>query len=117
MSRSWLCIGMLLVSLAADAIGQEARIADPMRPATRGPDASGIAGQRGALRLEGIVFSASRRLALIDGEFLKEGDSLFGLRVERIEQNQVTVRTASRTIVLRPETAPPEEAETAGEPE
>lgn len=118
MSRLFLHGGFVaagLAAVAALAIGQEAPIGDPMRPALRTP--ASAADRQSALRLEGIVFSETRRLALIAGEYLKEGDSLFGMRVERIERNAVTVRSDSRTIVLRPQAAPQEVADTAGEPE
>jgi hypothetical protein len=97
------------------AVGQEKPLQDPMRPAVRAPGgAAGTAATR--LRLEGIVIAASRRLALIDGEFLEEGQRIHGVSIERIDRESVTVRRNGQTVVLRPESVAAMPAADSGEP-
>jgi len=95
---------LLVAACSAHAFGQGAPLADPMRPALRGPGAAGQTGAQ-ALRLAGIVVSPSRRLALIDGEFLEEGQRIYDVQVVRIDKESVTVRRDGKSFVLRPETA------------
>ena len=110
-------LGIAVLFFTNGAIAQDARIADPMRPPSQRANDGGTPGAQAPLRVEGIVISGTRRLAMIAGEFLTEGDSIFGLRIERIEQQAVTLRDATRTIVLRPETMPPESSAFAGDPQ
>jgi MSHA biogenesis protein MshK len=93
---------------------QDAPLADPTRPALRNPGGAGARTASG-LRLEGIVISADRKLALISGEFLAEGDQIYGLRIERIDRDKVTARRNGQTLVLRPESAVPEAEAESGE--
>lgn len=100
----------ILACLAAacamhEAAGQAAALGDPMRPAARAPEAGAVPDGAAALRLEGIVFAASRKLALIDGEFLVEGQRFHDVKIERIQRDQVTVQRDGKTWVLRPESA------------
>lgn len=103
MSSRWLASCLVLLNGFAPVLAQNAQLADPMRPALRTPRGGmGSAGSE-ALRLQGIVIANSRKLALIGGEFLEEGQQIYGLRIERIERESVTVRRDGKTLVLRPE--------------
>ena len=100
---------LIWASSVSLAPGQSAPLADPMRPAVRGPAAGGLA--RDSLRLQGIVIAESRKLALIAGEFLEEGQQIYGVRILSIDRDTITVRRDGKTFVLRPESAAPEAAE------
>ena len=101
--------------VASQVYGQSTPLADPTRPALRRPGGAAGNGASNSLRLEGIVIAASRKLALIDGEFLKEGEQIYGARIERIDRETVTVRRNGKTFVLRPESAPAEVVAESGE--
>ena len=61
------------------------------------------------LDLKGIVNFPDGHLAIVNNQIVKVGDTVSGLRVERITQNSVTVRESNggdRTVTL-PELAPP----------
>lgn len=101
---SRLMITVLLIVAGFPLSAQDAPLADPTRPALRSP--AGAAGRSASsLRLEGIVISANRKLALINGEFLAEGEQIYGLRIERIDRDKVTARRNGQRLVLRPESA------------
>ena len=97
------------------SVAGNAQLADPMRPAMRSPQAA--AGVAAPVRLAGIVIANSRKLALIDGEFLEEGQRIHGVRIVRIERETVTVSRDGQIFVLRPESAVPESAADSGESE
>jgi hypothetical protein len=109
-----ICLAAACISCPAH--GQTAPLADPTRPALRTPGGPAGTGASDSLRLEGIVISASRKLALIDGEFLEEGEQIYGMRIERIEREKVTVRRDGKTLVLRPESGAAEATPESGEP-
>lgn len=94
---------------------QTPALADPMRPATRSAVAGAGAGAAAPLRLQGIVIADSRRLALIDGELLREGQRIHGVSIVRIDADVVTVRRDETVFVLRPETAAPLRSAESGE--
>jgi hypothetical protein len=100
---------------AAGANAQSTPLADPMRPPNRAPETA--SGTLSALRLEGILVSGSRKLALIGGEFLEEGERIHGVHIVRIERETVTVRRDGQTFVLRPESAVAQSAAESGEPQ
>lgn len=102
MSSRYLTAALATVVIVSASYAQEAPLADPMRPALRRPAGAGSRSAE-APRLEGIVISASRRLALIGGEFLQEGEQIYGTRIQRIERDSVTVVRNGKTLVLRPE--------------
>ena len=110
-------LGIAVLFLTGGVFAQDARVADPTQPPSQRAGEGSASGGRAPLRVEGIVVSGTRRLVMIAGEFLTEGDSIFGLRVERIEQHAVTLRDATRTLVLSPQTALPESAAFAGDPQ
>lgn len=106
---------MLILSTGcciAVATGQDGQLADPMRPAIRAPRFGGNAGAD-QLRLQGIVIAESRKLALIAGEFLEEGQQIHGLRILSIDRETVTATRDGKTVTLRPESAPAEPVEPA----
>ncbi len=65
------------------------------------------------LDLKGIVNFPDGHLAIVNNQIVKVGDTVSGLRVERITENSVTVREPSgpRTVSLPELGAPPAPAE------
>jgi len=55
------------------------------------------------LRLLGILYREIDAQALINGRVVREGDTLSGFRVERIERDHVEISDGGKTIILRVE--------------
>jgi len=78
---------------------------DPTRP----PDARAPSAQSAPernLELGSILLSAGRRVAVIEGVALKEGDSYDGIRVRRIYRDKVEILDQGRARVLYPQALP-----------
>ncbi len=52
------------------------------------------------LQLTGTIIGGKRPLAIINGRFLHQGESIEGFRVVDIARNQVTIVNAERKVVL-----------------
>lgn len=76
---------------------------DPTRP----PAAPALTQPAGAvesaprLRLESTLVSSFRRIAIINGERVREGQLIAGARVESIDMNEVVLRANGRELVLK----------------
>lgn len=98
--RMWLCLCLVAVS-AVPAWALQ----DPTRP----PGIDARPAQATPLRslsLSSIVYSADRRVAVIDGEPLREGQEANGVRVRKIYRDRVDVVDRGRVRVLRLEMPP-----------
>ena len=94
---------MLLLSLQVLAGGEKLR--DPTRPERFAEPVSGFVGKKKVTlpRLSSVLIGDDRRLAVIDGELMAEGDVSNGLRVQRIISDRVVVtldNSASVTLML-----------------
>ena len=72
---------------------------DPTRPLVYTPQ-SQIA-TSGAIRLESILVSQKRRLAVINGAVVGVGEKVKGFQVKSIDDQQVKVERNGRVTVLR----------------
>jgi len=63
------------------------------------------------LRLDAVLVSPQRRLALVGGRIYREGDMLAGRRIQRIETDRVVLAGKDRERVLTMETDPTPPAE------
>jgi len=54
-------------------------------------------------KLTSILISQARRLAVINGQLLREGDAIAGMTLEQVAKHQVRLRTAngSKALVLQ----------------
>ena len=103
MFRAWICPWILLVSIAAVPVSADIRqLPDPTRPPViaNTPEVS-----RDIVRykLTSILFSAERRVAVINGRVVGEGEEIDGGRVTSIGATQVWLELAdkkSRTLSL-----------------
>lgn len=89
----------LLCALAANGAGA-APFADPTRP----PSASASAGKdevSSGPRLESILLSPGRRLAVIDGREYRAGDAIGDGRIVSIAPTGVAIQRGAQTEILR----------------
>lgn len=99
--RLILCVSILSVS--ASVFGNEkiaARLKDPTQPL--GYKAS--AKRKPSLKLQAIFLGGNRKEAIVNGQSVKEGDTVFGKRIVKIKQKEIVVENSSGrfTLVLRP---------------
>ena len=76
----------------------QAQLNDPMRPAQAPPVSASESAA--SWRLDSIILSGDRRLAVINGQSVSEGDQLGQARVSRIEATRVTLRVGQQSRVL-----------------
>ena len=99
-------IRQLAALAAVMACSQAGALQDPTRPT----DASAYFGensaQPGGWSLQSILSSPKRRIAIINGTSVREGDRIGAARVIRIRETQVILKTGGRdlTLHLLPET-------------
>jgi MSHA biogenesis protein MshK len=97
----------LALSLAAQAADPQPALADPTRPPTVAPGArdgaASVAGA-GAPRLQSILISPQRRLAVIDGRTVALGGKVDQATLVQIAETYVILRegTELRTLELYP---------------
>lgn len=73
--------------------------ADPTMPAV-GPNTSTPETNASMYQLTEIIISYDRRLAVINGEYKKEGDEILGNRIVAISKNTVQLQGPSGKITL-----------------
>lgn len=98
----WFCLAIGSVLLCA---GPAHALQDPTRPP--GPQAAvASAAPERSLALDSILFSKDRRVAVIEGEALREGQGFDNVRVIRIFADRVVVTDNGRERVLYLERLP-----------
>ncbi|AMQ91026.1 MULTISPECIES: hypothetical protein [Marinobacter] len=96
------CLMMVLVSLGSL---QAYALQDPTRPP--GADSQPVvASPAREIRLGSILLGKERRIAVIEGVALKEGDSHDNIRVRRIFKDRVEVTDRGQPRTLYPEPLP-----------
>jgi MSHA biogenesis protein MshK len=93
----WLLLTTLLVQVAPPIA---AGLSDPTRPPEGGAEVVEPAPDTGSGRLQSILVSESRRLAVIDGQRVGVGDRIGTARVLRIERDSVLLEDAEGTWML-----------------
>lgn len=90
MCRRYLTSYVLLLS--AGAWSDDGKLADPTRPEGLPQRAAVASGGKAVLpKLSSVLIGDHRRLAVIDGRLMAEGDSEGGVRVRRISNDRVVV--------------------------
>jgi len=98
----WLCVAIGAQSLV---VGTAHALQDPTRPP--GPQAAVAKSvPERSLALDSILFSKDRRVAVIEGEALREGQGFNSVRVIRIFADRVLVTDNGRERVLYLERLP-----------
>ena len=90
-----------LVALLAGLLlsGSVFALNDPTRPID--PAVYFGSGNRDGWALQSILFSNDRRIAIINGVRVQEGDRIGAARVVRIRDSRVVLETGNRTLELR----------------
>ena len=87
----------LLQGITQAGNAQQPALKDPMQPYRPPSAAQSVSG---GWRLTSIVRSGERRVAVLNGKALREGDSINGAVVEAIEAWQVRLKRAEKSIVI-----------------
>lgn len=95
----------LVVLAALVGSGSTHALQDPTRPPDARPTAAQIIAPRD-IQLGSILLGSQRRVAVIDGVALQEGDSNDGVRVRRIYRDKVEVTDQGQYRVLYPQSLP-----------
>lgn len=90
---------VLFVLFGLFLAGNAAALRDPTRPTDPALYFSG--GHSGGWTLQSILVSNNRRIAIINGKRVQEGDHVGSARVTRIRNSQVVIKTGDRTLKLR----------------
>ncbi|MBC7183792.1 MAG: hypothetical protein H5U30_09525 [Marinobacter sp.] len=100
--RPW---ALLTAGTLVLASGVASALQDPTRPPGLESRAAAPAPER-QVSLDSILYSKDRRIAVIEGEALREGQGIDRIRVIRIYQNRVLVTDNGRERVLYLERLP-----------
>lgn len=106
MVKQTLLLLVLLILSTTWAVAQRG-LEDPLRPLAGVPasDAEEAAKieqkQPHELRLEAVLLSAERTVAIINGHALQVGDQIEGFRLNKIEKSRVELQKKQKKIVLR----------------
>ncbi len=102
MKRLFTTCTMLLV-LSCQPLAQSDELADPTRPVTlRAPTPTSVTtASASVLKLDAIVHSDERRLAIVNGKLLRVGEWLGNVRIDAISNDAVRYSRAGRSQTLR----------------
>lgn len=98
--RSPHSIILALGVLALMSLDVATALEDPTRPARHVPTHASQPGQGGWL-LNSTLVGPNRRIAVINGAQVSEGESVSGARVVQIHKSYVLLETAGRSIKLQ----------------
>ena len=100
-SRGWMPVLLALVLLPAEAHALQ----DPTRPnGFRAPQAEPA--QQRSFDLASIIIGADRKIAVINGQVRREGQTFEGVRLRRIYPDRVELVDQGRVRILRLDTLP-----------
>lgn len=89
--------------LAAGAAAAQS-LPDPTRPPgslATAPDAEAVDGVSSAPLLQSVIISPGRRVAIIAGQTVKQGDKFGDAKVVRITENEVVLRNGDNVQTLK----------------
>jgi MSHA biogenesis protein MshK len=93
---------LALVLSVAYCAARAQPLADPTRPPTAAPTQAGTSeGSRGAPRLQSVLISGTRKLAVIDGVTVPLGGKVDGATVVAIGETEVKLRQGEEVQTLR----------------
>jgi hypothetical protein len=93
---------LALLVLAGAARAAEPALHDPTEPFR--PSASGVASGRAPaprFRLTAVLISPTRRVAIVNGKPLQEGQSVAGAEIVKIDARSVQLRDGTRDFVVQ----------------
>ncbi len=92
------CLG---ISFAGVAAAQTAPLADPTRPPGAGTESAAGKAAPVAARLQSVLISPTRRIAVIDGKAVALGGRIASATLESVTENAAVLRYADRRETLR----------------
>ena len=101
MSRLVLTAITAYLVTGALALAADPPLGDPMRPYSPASPAAGDQRAARPFRLTGVLIAATRRVAVINGALYREGDTVNGARVVRIERDSVQLRRGNENLTLQ----------------
>ncbi len=90
---------ILFVLFGLIMAGNAAALRDPTRPTDPALYFSGS--HNDGWTLQSILVSSNRRIAIINGKRVQEGDRVGSARIARIRNSHVIIKTGDRTLTLR----------------
>jgi MSHA biogenesis protein MshK len=91
------CLGISVAGLAA---AQSAPLADPTRPPGAGAESGAEAATTAAARLQSVLISPTRRVAVIDGKAVALGGRIGAATLETVTESAAVLRYADRRETL-----------------
>ena len=91
---------LMLLAAAATALAQEPRLQDPTRPYRPVAAAAGGGPAEQGFALTGVLVSETRRIAVINGRFYREGDRINGEEILRIEPGSIRIRRNGEVVTV-----------------
>lgn len=88
----------LLACLLLAAAPTAAELVDPMRPSYALPADTPSAAPASALAVSAVFISGDRRVAVVNGQRVRIGETVGGAVVSRIERDRVSFRRGERTF-------------------
>lgn len=92
------CLGVSIVGLAT---AQSAPLADPTRPPGAGAQSDAGVAAPVAARLQSVLISPTRRVAVIDGKAVALGGRIGAATLESVSESAAVLRYADRRETLR----------------
>lgn len=104
MFRCWISLALLVVALPtwAEDAGANTGVRDPTTPLGHS-NAPASDGQMRALELHSVLISQQRKLAIINGNSVREGQQIpgaVGVKVQRILPQKVLVQQGDKTWAI-----------------
>ena len=98
--RSWLAV--LLLASSAGAFGQEGALGDPTRPTSLSEpgEARVQAVQAPRWRLQSTLVADDRRVAVINGHTVSQGERIEGATVVEVRSDRVTLQKDGQRVIL-----------------
>ena len=98
--NAWLPLRLLMVLLPAMHSATAATLSDPTQP-SGAPSADTTVGEPGGWKLSATRITPMKRLAVINGQQVAEGDLIGTARVLRVSHAQVKLDAQGETVTLR----------------
>ena len=95
LSGSAYSLPVLVLAIWATAVPPVSALTDPTRPSSYR-----AASKSQSLRLESILFSDNRRVAVINGAVVSEGDTVGRIKILQIDKNSVRVNNSGNIVEL-----------------
>jgi hypothetical protein len=100
-SESLVTAALGLTLLAGQLLAGETALTDPTRPWNTDGRQSGQTQSSGSYTLSSTLVSNQRRVAVINGHYVSEGETIGDFTVVEIRKNDVVLQSPQRLITLK----------------